>query len=241
MKKIPCILVDDEPLALDLLERYVLKTPFLDCRFRCNSAVEAMDYLQKNQTDLIFLDIQMPELSGIEFSRIIDPNTKVIFTTAFNEYAIEGFRVNALDYLLKPFNFEEFFRAANKAREWFRVINPAVNRESIKNDYIFVKSEYKNIKIHLNEVLYFEGLKDYIKIWVKDCPRPKMTLMSLKTLEMELPRDKFMRIHRSFIVALDKIRFVERGQVIISDDIRITIAEQYKEKFQEFISCKSIG
>jgi len=240
MTKISCIIVDDEPLALNLLERYVRKTPFLELVYRCSNAIEALEILNKQTIDLIFLDIQMPELSGIEFSRVIGKDAKIIFTTAFDEYAIEGFKVNALDYLLKPFNYEEFLRAANKAREWFELVNSRQKTQENNHDYIFVKSEYKQIKIQLNEVLYFEGLKDYIKIWLKDNTRPILTLMSLKSLEKELPPDKFMRIHRSFIVALDKIQSVERSQIIIKNNIRITIADQYKEKFQNFITGKSI-
>ncbi|MCX6257947.1 MAG: LytTR family DNA-binding domain-containing protein [Bacteroidia bacterium] len=240
MTKISCIIVDDEPLALNLLERYVRKTPFLEMVYRCSNAIEALEILNKQTIDLIFLDIQMPELSGIEFSRVIGKDAKIIFTTAFDEYAIEGFKVNALDYLLKPFNYEEFLRAANKAREWFQMVYSRQKTQEDNHNYIFVKSEYKQIKIQLNEVLYFEGLKDYIKIWLKDNTRPILTLMSLKSLEKKLPPDKFMRIHRSFIVALDKIQSVERSQIIIKNNVRITIADQYKEKFQDFITGKSI-
>lgn len=241
MAKISCLIVDDEPLALDLLERYVLKTPFLEYKHRCSSAIEALEILNKQPIDLIFLDIQMPELTGIEFSRVIGKDTKIIFTTAFNEYAIEGFKVNALDYLLKPFNYEEFLKAANKAKEWFELTSASKKNESGNNGYIFVKSEYKQVKINLNDVIYFEGLKDYVKIWLKDQPKPILTIMSLKSLTEELPSIKFMRIHRSFIVALDKIQSVERSQVIMTNTTRITIAEQYKQAFQAFITGNSIS
>jgi two-component system, LytTR family, response regulator LytT len=241
MKKISCLLVDDEPLALGLLERYVLKTPFLDFKFKCNNAIEALEIINNNPIDLIFLDIQMPELTGLELSRVIEKDTRIIFTTAFNEYAIEGFKVNALDYLLKPFNYEEFLRAANKAKEWFELIKNIQKTEENNKDYIFVKSDYKQVKIPLQDVLYIEGLKDYVKIWIKDNPKAILTIMSLKSLEKNLPPNKFMRIHRSYIVALDKIQSVERSQIIINNNIRITIAEQYKEQFKDFINGKSIG
>lgn len=241
MEKISCILVDDEPLALDLLERYVLKTPFLDLRYRCNSAVQAMEFLEDNPVDLIFLDIQMPELSGLELSRIVDKNTRIIFTTAFNEYALEGFRVNAIDYLLKPFNFDEFLRAVNKAREWFDLTKNQGNAGNTAKDFIFIRSEYRQIKIMLCDVIFFEGLKDYVKVWVTDSSKPWMTILSLKSLEKELPSATFMRIHRSYIIALDKIQSVERGQVIMNDKTRITVAEQYREKFQHFISGRLIS
>lgn len=241
MNKLSCILVDDEPLSLDLLRRYVARTPFLDSIYCCHSAVEALQFLEHTPVDLIFLDIQMPELSGIELSRIINRQSRIIFTTAFVEYAVDGFRVNALDYLLKPFNFEEFSRAANKAREWFGLTGSVQGQSSSPDAYIFVKSEYKLVKIILNEVLFFEGLKDYVKIWLMGSPKPVLTLMSLKVLESELPVQEFMRIHRSFIIALNKIQSVERGQVCLTNNIRITIAEQYRERFQQFINHSAIG
>lgn len=241
MINISCIIVDDEPLALDLLERYAIRTPFLDCRHKCSNAIEALEILDKQTIDLIFLDIQMPELNGIEFSHVIEKNTKIIFTTAFNKYAIDGFKVNALDFLLKPFNYEEFLKAANKAKEWFELINPQKSALPANDtNFIFVKADYKQVKIQLNNVLYFEGLKDYVKIWLKDQDKPVLTIISLKSLAEKLPPAKFMRIHRSYIVALDKIKSVERSQVFMPGDARITIAEQYKEKFRDFLSGKSI-
>lgn len=237
--KISCLIVDDEPLAVHLLNRYVSQTPFLQCEGRCNSAIEAMSILSSTKIDLIFMDIQMPELNGIEFSRTLNKDIRIIFTTAFDDYALEGFKVNALDYLLKPFNYEEFLTAANKAKDWYEMVHAkkAVTVEDPSN-FIFVKSEYKQIKINLNEVLYFEGLKDYIKIWLKGIAKPVLTIMSLKSLENQLPPTQFMRVHRSFIIALDKIQVVERGQVIMHNQAHVKIADQYKEKFQSFITGK---
>lgn len=237
--KISCLIVDDEPLAIQLLSRYVAQTPFLQCEAKCSSAIEAMSILNTTKIDLIFMDIQMPELSGIEFSRTLNKDIKIIFTTAFDSYALEGFKVNALDYLLKPFNYEEFLIAANKAKEWYEMVQlkKTANAEESAN-FIFIKSEYKQVKIDLNEVLYFEGLKDYVKIWLKDIVKPILTIMSLKSLETQLPSSKFMRVHRSFIIALDKIRIVERGQVLMHNGAHIKIADQYKEKFQSFVSGK---
>lgn len=236
MRKINCIIVDDEPLALDLVEGYVNKTPFLELKGKCLNAFEAMQLMNAEKVDLIFLDIQMPDMNGIDFSQTLS-GTKVIFTTAFKDYAFDGFKVNAVDFLLKPFNYAEFLKAANKAIERIMVGDEKTVTNSNGN-FIFVKSEYKQIKINLNEVYYFEGLKDYIKIWLTSQPKPVLTLMSLKTLEEELPEEKFMRVHRSFIIALDKIDAVERGQILLNNQ-RITIAEQYKNKFQKFIENKS--
>lgn len=237
--KISCLIIDDEPLAVRLLNRYVLQTPFLQCEGQCNSAIEAMSILSSKKIDLIFMDIQMPELNGIEFSRTLNKDIRIIFTTAFDEYALEGFKVNALDYLLKPFNYEEFLMAANKAKDWYELVQAKrVPEPEDASNFIFVKSEYKQVKINLNEVLYFEGLKDYIKIWLKGIAKPILTIMSLKSLESQLPGAKFMRVHRSFIIALDKIQVVERGQVIMHNQAHVKIADQYKEKFQSFISGK---
>ena len=234
MQKITCLIIDDEPLALDLVERYVLRTPVLELKGKCTNPLEGMNILRSEKIDLIFLDIQMPDMNGVDFSKTLKPETKIIFTTAFKEYAFEGFKVNAVDYLLKPFDYTEFLKATNKALERIGHSNEQVS----PSKYIFVKSEYKIVKINLDEVFYFEGLKDYIKIWLSSQPKPILTLMSLKTIEEQLPGNKFMRIHRSFVIALDKISMVERGQVIIYNQ-RISIAEQYKDRFHQFIENKS--
>ncbi|MCW3085517.1 MAG: response regulator transcription factor [Bacteroidetes bacterium] len=233
--KLTCLIVDDEPLALALLENYIAKTDFLQLKHRCKNAVQAKEYLAREKADLIFLDIHMPELSGMELSKIIDKNTRIIFTTAFDQYAVEGYKVNALDYLLKPFDYEEFFAAALKAKEWFERTPAAPEKE-----FIFVRSEYRQIKIMLDDVLYFEGLKDYIKIWLKDHPKAILTLLSLKALEKELPASKFMRVHRSFIIAFNKIKSIEKSQIVIGN-ARISIARQYKNAFQKFFSNRSVN
>lgn len=240
-QKITCLIVDDEPMALSLIEGYVLKTPFLELKQKCSNGLEALDFLNKEQVDLVFLDIQMPDLTGLELSKVISKDTKIVFTTAFDQYAIEGFKAEALDYLLKPFDYAEFLTAANKAKEWFKLVRSKSGTISHQNmEFLFVRSEYKQTKIKLNEVLYFEGLKDYIKIWLKDESKPVLTLMSLKALEEELPSDQFMRVHRSFIIALNEIEAVERGQVLIANK-RITVSDQYKEAFSNYISNNSMG
>ncbi|APY01203.1 LytR/AlgR family response regulator transcription factor [Lacinutrix venerupis] len=238
--KISCVIVDDEPMALNLVESYVEKTPFLDLKRKCSSAIEAMEFIKNNPVDLLFLDIQMPDLSGIEFSKMLPKETRVIFTTAFDHYALEGFKVEAIDYLLKPFDYAEFLTSANKANTWFELLKgkrePIVSEEK---EFLFVKSEYKQLRVKLADVLYFEGLKDYIKIWLKDNPKAILTLMSLKSLEQELPETQFMRVHRSFIISLKNIDVIERSQIIINDQ-RITVSEQYKPKFLEYINNNSL-
>lgn len=239
-KKITCLIVDDEPMALNLVESYIEKTPFLELKHKCSSAIEAMECVKKEPVDLLFLDIQMPDLTGIEFSKMLPKESRVIFTTAFDQYALEGFKVEALDYLLKPFDYAEFLVAANKANTWFELVwaqkadSPAVGKE-----FLFIKSEHKQLRIKLADVLYFEGLKDYIKIWLKDNPKPILTLMSLKSLEEELPETQFLRVHRSFIVSLKNVETIERGQILINKE-RITVSEHYKPKFLDYINRNSL-
>ena len=241
MKNIDCLIVDDESPALDLLEKYVNDTPFLTLAGRCRSAVQAIGQMGKHKVDLLFLDIQMPDLTGIELSKTINGDCRIIFTTAFDEYALEGFKVNALDYLLKPFDYTEFSASANRAREWFEMKRAAVETERITDDYIFIRSEYKLIKIVLNDVIYFEGLKDYVKIWLKENPKPLMTLLSLKSLQLSLPQARFMRVHRSFVVSLKEIQAVENNRVIMSNQTAIVISEQYKTDFYGFVLHRSLS
>tara|TARA_R110001592_G_scaffold262710_1_gene528069 strand:- start:390 stop:1127 length:738 start_codon:yes stop_codon:yes gene_type:complete len=239
--KITCVIVDDEPMALNLVESYVEKTPFLELKQKCSSAIEAMEFLKTTPVDVLFLDIQMPDLTGLEFSKMLPKETRVIFTTAFDQYALEGFKVEALDYLLKPFDYAEFLAAANKANTWFELVKgKKQNSVSDEKEFLFVKSEYKQVRIKLADVLYFEGLKDYIKIWLKDNPKAILTLMSLKSLEEELPETQFMRVHRSFIVSLKNIEVIERSQILINNQ-RITVSEQYKPKFLKFVNTNSLN
>ena len=245
MVKIRCAVVDDEPLALGLMASYVKKTPFLELTGSYSSAVQAMQELHDHPADLLFLDIQMPELNGLDFSRMVPPQTRVVFTTAFNQYAIDGYRVNALDYLLKPISYPDFLQAANKAQEWFKLVQqgqqaqqqPTAN-ETEAIDSIFVKSDYKRIKIDLKDVLYIEGLKDYVKIYQENTEKPILTLMSMKSLEEMLPAQKFMRVHRSYIVQKDKIRVIEHNRIVFGKTY-IPIGDNYKQAFQDFLDKRS--
>ncbi len=230
-----CVIVDDEPLALDLLESYVKKTPFLELAGKYSSAVQAMKELADQQTDVIFLDIQMPELNGLEFSRMLPPETRIIFTTAFDQYAIDGYKVNALDYLLKPISYPDFLQAANKALHQHELMHRSPQDEI---DSIFVKSEYKLVQIKLKNILYVEGLKDYIKIYEEDNPKPVLSLMSMKAMEDLLPSSQFMRIHRSYIVRKDKIRIIDRGRIVFGKTY-IPISDSYKQTFQDYLEKRS--
>lgn len=232
--KLKCAIVDDEPLALGLLESYVEKTPFLELTGKYSSAVQAMKELPEKQTDLLFLDIQMPELNGLEFSKMVDSRTRIIFTTAFEQYALDGYKVNALDYLLKPISYTDFLQAANKAVRWFELLNQP--HDEITS--IFVKSDYKLVQIELDNILYVEGLKDYVKIYEEGNQRPILSLMSMKAMEELLPASRFMRVHRSYIVQKSKIRIIDRGRIIF-DKTSIPVSESYKAAFQEYLDRRS--
>ncbi|MBD2757058.1 LytR/AlgR family response regulator transcription factor [Spirosoma validum] len=245
-----CIAVDDEPLALGLVCAFIEKTPFLGLKGRFSSAVEALQFLLQQRVDVIFLDIQMPDLTGLELARVLERSntgprpTRIVFTTAFDQFALDGFRVDALDYLLKPFNYEEFLRAASKARNYFELVQrteptpvavlPAAPVE-IGEDYLFLKVEYQLVRIAYSDILYIEGLKDYVKVYRQSDSKPLLSLTSLKTLEEKLPARQFMRVHRSFIVALDRINSVTRNSVQIGPTT-IPVSDQYKDVFSEFIS-----
>ena len=247
MKEISCIIVDDEPLAVRLMESYVTKTPFLSLKRSFTSGTAAYSFLQDTPVDLLFCDIQMPNLSGMELSRMLPERTRIIFTTAFSEYAVEGFRVRALDYLLKPISYNDFLSAALKAKEYFALVDgqaatpvaepvssvaepveaTGANASANAPKSIFVKTEYRLQQIDLDKITYIEGLKDYVKIHLSDGSAPILSLMRLKNLEDTLPAKDFVRVHKSFIVRLDKIEAIERNHILISAD-RIPIGDTYQ-------------
>lgn len=238
-----CCVIDDEPLAVSLLESYVNKTPFLRLEGKYSSAITALSALSAQPVDLLFLDIQMPELSGMELSRILDKETtRIIFTTAFEQYALDSYKVNALDYLLKPISYPDFLQAANKALQWYELtrkpeqLTPA---SDVKPESIFIKTEYKLVQIELKKILYVEGLKDYIKIYVEDEAHPILSLMSLKSMEEMLPESRFVRVHRSFIVQPEKIKVIERNRIVFGKEY-IPISDSYKSKFMEFLNLHSL-
>ena len=235
MDKLNCILADDEPLALDLIKGYVERIPFLNLVRCCSNANEVMETTNETQIDLAFLDIQMPGLNGLELARTLNNRTLIIFTTAFDNYAIEGYKVNAIDYLLKPFNFEEFYDAAIKAQRIFEERNtPTI---SVNNQYIFVKTEYRIQRIDFLNILYIEGLKDYVKIYMQNQVKPVVSLMSMKSIIERLPQNQFMRVHRSFIVNLTKIQTIERSRILFGD-VYIPISDNYKDAFWEYVNNK---
>lgn len=246
MHVLRCCVIDDEPLASGLISSYIEKTPFLESAGEFCSPRDAISTILNGDIDIIFLDIQMPQLNGIEFARIIPPETRIIFTTAYSNYAIDGFRVNALDYLLKPISYEEFLAAAKRALEWAELKHKSDSpqQEEVKtgkeNEYIIVKSEYKLVQVRIADILYIEGLKDYVKIYTENSDKSIMTLLSMKALEQTLPPGKFMRVHRSYIVNLSKIKVIERNRIIFGRT-QIPVSESYKDLFADFIARHTLG
>lgn len=234
---ISCAIIDDEPLAAGLLEGYVKKTPYLNLVGTYNSAVKAMKDLSEKAVQVVFLDIQMPELNGIEFSKVLPKDTKIIFTTAFPQYALDSFKANVLDYLLKPISYENFLNAADKAFDWFTL---KIKKETYLRDrYVFVKSDYKLVRIDFDDLLFAEGLKDYIRFNMRNGDTI-MTLMSMKRLELYLPYPEFMRVHRSYMVHMPDISVFERFRIIIGEET-IPISEHYKPRLLEYLDLHTIG
>jgi two-component system LytT family response regulator len=236
---IRCLVVDDEPLALDILEDYISKVPFLSLVKTTTSAIEGLSLVQSGAVDLVFLDVQMPELTGIQFLKIINGKCNVILTTAYSQYALDGYELDVVDYLLKPIAFDRFYKAAQKVlQNSSSAPAPAPEVPSATNDFIFVKAEHKIRKIYLNDILYIEGLKDYISIFTKT--ERIITLQNMKKMEESLPEKSFIRVHKSYIVALGKIESIERSRIQIGDKI-IPIGDTYREYFFKLIDDKNLG
>ena len=221
MKKIKCIVVDDEPLAVSLVGSYVEKIPFFELVFSTENPIEALEYIQKNEADLIFLDIQMPELTGINFMKIVGDRLKYILTTAYSEYALEGYEHNVIDYLLKPISFDRFEKSALKTQERFP-------NEDSKNSHFFIKSSGQQHRINFDDILYVESIKDYVNIKTEN--QEYIVLDTLKSLENQLP-ENFIRVHKSFILNLDKIEKIDVKNVFLNSGKEIPIGETYKSDF----------
>ena len=232
---IKCLAIDDEPLALKQIGGYIKKTPFLELVALCNNAFDAMGFLQADQVNLMFVDINMPDLSGMDFVKSLSEKPFIIFTTAYSEYAIEGFKVDAIDYLLKPIGYKDFLRAVNKVHTLFDLIKHKSNPIKTSPDHLFVKSEYRLIRIELSEIKYIESMHEYVRIHLIS-EKPVMTLASLKSIEEQLPPERFLRVHRSFIVNTERIKVIERNRIVFENNVYIPVSDQYKAKFQDFLS-----
>lgn len=244
--KLKCIAVDDEPLALQIIVSYIEQTPSLSLVGQFSNAIEALKAIHEQDIDLIFLDIRMPDINGIELAKIVEQyrvkgNLRIIFTTAFDQYALDGYKVDALDYLLKPFSFVDFSKSVAKALGYFELIrnpeqeirkfNPPIPETEVA--YIYLKFEYQLVRIAVDDIIYVESMKDYVKVFRLSEDKPLLSLTSMKSLEEKLPENKFMRIHRSYIVSLDKIKSATKNSVQI-DKITIAVTDQYKDNFMKF-------
>lgn len=227
-----CIIVDDEPLAVKLLESFVKKTPDLELLGSFTDSVEAINAIKEQKPNLLFLDIQMPDLNGMELAHMLPEGTKVIFTTAFKEYAFESYEVSALDFLLKPIRYNKFIAAVDKAKEWFTAKPSTVN----KTIFLKVDGEYRQVA--LSKILYVSGLKDYVMFYLEGERKPLITYLRMKAVEEMLPSELFMRVHRSYIVALDKIRSIDRNDCIYIGDEIIHVTDAFKESFDQYLQSK---
>ncbi len=235
---IKCAIIDDEPLASGLLESYAIKTPYLELTGIYNSALTAMKRLRDYPVQLLFLDIQMPELSGIEFAKILPEDTRVVFTTAFPQYAIEGFKVNAIDYLLKPISYEDFLRSTKKALNWFGI---RTKEDPLFSDrVIFIKSDYKLHRVLLDEILYIEGVKDYLCFHLKSGGETINSLMSMRKVEELLPHPEFLRCNRSFMVRMPEVRTIDRLRIVFGD-VFVPITENYRERVMGYLDSHTIA
>lgn len=232
--RLKCVIVDDEPLAISVIDKHISQTPFLELTASFTNPVKAFEFLSENETDLLFIDIQMPDMTGLELIRGLKNPPALILTTAFDQYAVEGFRVDAIDYLLKPVDQPEFLKAVNKAREWITMSKEKAANIKTSKEFLFIKSEYKIVRIEFNDIKYIQGMSEYVKI-ILTHGKPTMSLLSLKSLEAQLPEEKFMRVHKSYIVNLQKISVIERMEIVYDDGTIIPISPQYKVRFQEYL------
>ena len=243
---IKVLAIDDEPLALQQLVSYIQKVSFLQLVGQCQSALEAKEFLNREPVDAVFCDINMPDLNGMDFVKSLAAPPLIVFTTAYSEYAVEGFKVNAVDYLLKPFGLDDFRRAANRLKERLEASPVAVpvaempQSNAEDDDTIFIKTDYKVVKIAISDIRYIEGMSEYLKIHLEGQPKPLVTLLSMKKMEEYLP-PSFMRIHRSYIVNLKKIQEVNKNRVIMDADTYLPIGDNYKEAFNDYLNTRFLG
>ena len=236
---IRCIAIDDEPLALQQMEGYIKKTPYLELVASCQSALDAKEIIEKDKVDAIFCDINLPELNGLDFVKSLDNPPMVVFTTAYSEYAIDGFRLDAVDYLLKPFGLDEFKHAAEKIKTIYDAIAAAQEVSNIdEDDAIFLKTEYKIVRINISHIRYVEAMSESLRIYLQDYSRPIIVLLSMKKMEERLPSRLFMRVHRSYIINLKMIREISKNRISLGDDIEVPIGDSYREQFNAYINSK---
>ena len=237
---IRCIAIDDEPLALKQLESYINKVGFLELEAACNSAVDASKVLASQPADVLFCDINMPDLDGMSFVKSLASQPMVVFTTVYSEYAVEGFKVDAVDYLLKPFGFNDFEKAALKVKRLYDLENKEEVTLLDYDDSVYIKTDYKTVRVEVSSIIYIEGMSEYVKIITEDQKDPVIALLSMKKLEGKLPGNRFMRVHKSFIINLSKISQVSKGHVRMQDGSSIPIGESYRDSLLSYINSKSL-
>ena len=239
MTSLRCFVVDDEPLAVKMLENFIARTPFLELDASYTDPVQALSDIRAREPQLVFLDIQMPDLSGMELSRMVPSGTRIIFTTAFKQYAFESYEVSALDFLLKPIRYQKFLEAAEKAREWFAMKEAAAAKPE-EMTAAFFKVDGALRKVELSDILFVEGMKDYVMVYLQSQKQPLVTHVTMKAMEEMLPQDRFMRIHRSHIIALDKVRSVSAtGDVTVGERL-LHVSDAYREVFDTYLKAHSV-
>ena len=236
---IRCIIIDDEPLALQQMGAYVKKIPYLELVAACQSAIDAKELIESDNIDVMFCDINLPELNGLDFVRSLESPPMVVFTTAYSEYAVEGFQLEAIDYLLKPFGFEDMKRAADKVKKRYDALRTLQEVSQIdEDDAIFLKTEYKIVRINISHIRYVEAMSEYLRIYLVDSSRPIIVLLSMKKMEERLSSHSFMRVHRSYIINLKMIREVSKNRIVLGDDIDVPIGDSYRDQFNAYINSK---
>lgn len=233
--------IDDEPLALRQLSSYIKKIPYLELVAECQSAHDAMAVMEKQTVDAIFIDINMPDLNGLDFVRSLESPPLIVFTTAYSDYAVEGYKVNAVDYLLKPFSLDDMLRAAEKVRAQYELLHQGDVSVVDEDDAIFFKTEHKVVRVQVSDIRYVEGMSEYLKIHLEGDRKPLIVLLSMKKLEERLPRHVFMRIHRSYIINLRKIQEVNKNRVILDADTYLPIGDLYRDTFNSYLDSKFLG
>jgi len=238
---IRCLAIDDEPFALQQLGSYIEKIPYFELVAKCQSALEAKELLEQDTIDAIFIDINMPDLNGMDFVKSLQAPPMVVFTTAYSDYAVEGYKVNAIDYLLKPFGLDDFKRAAQKVKAQYDLQHQDEISNVDEDDAMFLKTDYKVVRINIGDIRYIEGMSEYLRIHIDGQPKPLIVLLSMKKIEERLPKSSFMRIHRSYIINLKKIQEVNKNRVIMGEDIYLPIGDMYKEQFTNYLTRKFLG
>lgn len=238
---IRCLAIDDEPLALRQLESYLKKVPFLNVVGGCQSAMDAMRILEEQEIDAIFIDINMPDLNGMEFVKSLQHPPLVVFTTAYQEYAVEGYKVNAVDYLLKPFGMADIMRAAERVKERYELLHAATASPVDEDDALFLKTEYKVVRVIVTNIVYIEGMAEYLRIYLNGQEKPLITLLSMKKMEERLQGHAFMRVHKSYIINLRHISEINKSRVILDTGASISIGDSYRERLTEYVNKKFLG